>query len=168
MSEQQLRDMIAFASDFCDKKFRRDGEVRPMWHAVTSAGKHFPIAASLGDKDADIAMVRALFELEDVVRYVFMNEAWTMARLLTDAEVPKIKREGISKHPDRVEVLMLSGEDSDYGMIMMQRKIVRPPGGKPYLGPLTTLDELPYMPHGATMQSEGRMVGLLPARGVRH
>ena len=109
-------------------------------------------------------MIGALFDLADVVRYVFIDEAWTLKRMIRPDEEEKIYREGLSKHPERVEVVMIQGEDRDYGQIAAHRNIIRPAKGKPYLGPLQTLGDLPFVPHGAAVQSEGRMVGLLPVR----
>jgi hypothetical protein len=166
MSEQQLRELIAFASDFCDRMFAAKGVIYPMWHAVTSSGEQFVETTTFDDKDLSVAMIRALFDIRDVVRYVFMDEAWTLSRLIRPDEEAMIQREGLSKHPDRVEVVMLSGEDRDCGQLMVHRNIIRPPKGKPYLGPLQSLDDLPFMPAGGGVEhSEGRMVGLLPVRG---
>jgi hypothetical protein len=52
---------------------------------------------------------------------------------------------------------MFQAEDNEAGLITGHREIVRPKNGKPYLGPLQ------MMPSG--MQSEGRLVGLLPRKG---
>jgi hypothetical protein len=167
MSEKQLRELIAFTSGQCDKIFARTGVIYPMWHAITSAGESFIETPRFDDKDVAVAMIRALFDLKDVVRYVFIDEAWTLHRMIQPDEEEKIWREGLSKHPDRVEVVMIQGEDRDYGQIVAQRAIIRPAKGRAYLGPLQTLDDLPFMPAGAHVQSEGRMVGLLPVRGTR-
>jgi hypothetical protein len=167
MSEKQLREMLAFTSGQCDKIFARTGVIYPMWHAITSAGETIIERPAFGDKDFAVAMIRALFDLKDVVRYVFVDEAWTLNRMVRPDEDEKIRREGIANHPDRVEVLMIQGEDRECGQIMLHRNIIRPASGKPYLGPLQSLDDLPFIPQGAGVQSEGRLVGLLPVRGTR-
>jgi hypothetical protein len=96
------------------------------------------------------------------------DEAWTLGRMIKPEEVDAIMRDGIANHPDRVEVVQLQGEDLECGQIMGQRKIIRPESGKPYLAPLEMLNDLPSIPHGALLsQSEGRMVGVLPVRGMR-
>jgi hypothetical protein len=169
MSEKQLRDLIAFASDFCDRIFKAKGEIYPMWHAVTSDGKDIPIVSPLEDKDLSVAMIRALFDLRDVVRYVYIDEAWTLSRMVRPDEDEQVRREGISKHPDRVEIVMITGEDREYGgQLMAHRNIIRPRKGKPYLGPLQSIEDLPFIPPGGAATTEGRMVGLLPVRGARH
>jgi hypothetical protein len=169
MSERQLHELLTFASGQCDKLFAQEGVIYPMWHAITSTGDTLIETPPFENKDLAVAMIRALFDLRDVVRYVFVDEAWTLSRLLRPDEEEWVSREGISKHPDRVEVVMIQGEDRDCGQIVLHRDIIRPAKGKPYLGPLQSLDDLPYMPHGGSVaQSEGRMVGLLPVRGVRH
>jgi hypothetical protein len=167
MSEKQLRELLAFTSGQCDKIFARNGVIYPMWHAVTSTGESFIETPPFDDKDLAVAMIRALFDLKDVVRYVFVDEAWTLNRMIRPEEDENIRREGIANHPDRVEVVMIQGEDRDCGQIMLHRDVIRPAKGKPYLGPLQSLDDLSFMPQGASVQSEGRMVGLLPVRGTR-
>ena len=169
MSEKQLRDMLALASDFCELRFARNGEVEPTWHALTAAGESF-IERALPDFDGPdaLATVHALFDLRDVVRYVFMYEAWTLARLLPANEMDRISRSGLANHPERVEVVTLQGEDRACGQIVAHRRIIRPAGRKPYLGPLETMEEVMRLPRGAAIQFHGRMVGLLPVRGTRH
>jgi hypothetical protein len=168
MSEKQLRDMIAFASVQCDRIFATTGVLHPLWHAVTSSGETLIETPPFNDKDMAVAMIRALFDLKDVVRYVFVDEAWTLLKMVQPDEMKVIEREGLSKHPERVEIVMIQGEDSEYGQIVTHREIIRPAKGKAYLGPIQTLDDMPHVPPGGTVQSQGRMVGLLPVRGARH
>jgi hypothetical protein len=168
MSERELRAMLAHASAFCEKHFALKGEIAPMWHAITSDGRTViePHPVELG-KDLAAAMMRTFFDLRDVVRYVYIGEAWTLDRMIKPEEYEEIFRKGLSEHPDRVEVVQLQGEDRDYGQIIAARKIIRPKKGKPYLGPLEDINDLPHIPAGASVQSEGRMVGMLPVRGTR-
>lgn len=168
MSEQQLRELVAFASDFCERMFSAKGQIHPMWHAVTSSGEQFIETPMFADKDLAVAMMRALFDLKDVVRDVFIDEAWTVTRLLTEEEYETVQRTGLANFPGRAEIVMIQGEDRDAGQLIAHRDIIRPPKGKPYLGPLQTADDLGLIPHGARVQSGGRMVGLLPVRGARH
>ena len=168
MSERELRDLIAYASEFCDRYFADHRAVHPIWLAVTSSGEQFWEVSPLPDKDLSIAMIRALFHIRDVVRYVFVDEAWTVARMLNHGEFERAQREGLEHFPGRIEVVMVSGEDRECGQLMAQREIIRPQKGKPYLGPLTMLEDLPFMPAGAHGESAGRLIGLLPVRGTRH
>ncbi|UPK03084.1 hypothetical protein [Bradyrhizobium sp. 170] len=168
MSERELRRMLDYASDFCEHHFAKKGEIAPMWHAITSDGQKLiePHPTYLG-KDMAAATIRIFFDLRDLIRYVYIGEAWTLNRLIRPEEEEEIFRKGISEHPDRVEVVQLQGEDRDYGQIIASRDIIRPAKGKPYLGPLTMVNDLPHVPQGATITSEGRMVGMLPVRGTR-
>lgn len=167
MSESELRRMLNYASEFCEHHFTKKGEIAPMWHAITSCGEtiieQHPV--HLG-KDMAAAMIRMFFDLRDVVRYVYIGEAWTLERMIRPEEQEEIFRKGISEHPDRVEVVQLQGEDREYGQIIASRKIIRPKTGKPSLGPLQMVNDLPFIPRGAHVQSEGRMVGMLPVRGT--
>ncbi len=104
---------------------------------------------------------------KDVVRYIYIGETWTLDRMIERSEEAAILRDGLANHPERVEIVQLQGEDDECGQIMGQRRIIRPESGRPYLGPLEMVIDLPFMPYGATVQSEGRMVGVLPVRGTR-
>jgi hypothetical protein len=159
MSEPKLRDMIDFASDFCAEKFERTGEIATMWHAVKANGEQMVGAPESQNKDVEAARMRSIFEREDVVRYVFIGEAWILQTLSHD-EAEKACREGLSQHPDRIEVVMICGEDRDCGEIMAHRKIVRPADGKPpYLDPLEV--------HERSAYSKGRLVGMLSRRSTQ-
>jgi hypothetical protein len=168
MSERELRRMFDQASAFCERRFAQTGEIAPMWQAITSDGDVLiePHPTFLS-KDNAAALIRALFDLRDVVRYVYVGEAWTLNRMIKPEEQEKIFREGISEHPDRVEVVQIQGEDRECGQLIGARDIIRPEGRKPYLGPMVMVNDLPHIPRGATIQSEGRMVGMLPVRGMR-
>jgi hypothetical protein len=169
MSEKQLRQMFDRASQFCDAHFASRGEIAPMWHAVTSTDEHLIEAhpTFLG-KDLAMVMIRVFFKATDVVRYVYIGEAWTLSRLIEPGEEEAIMRDGLENHPDRIEIVQLQGEDNECGQIMGQRRIIRPESGRPCLGPLEMIGDLPSVPDGARLShSEGRMVGVLPARGTR-
>jgi hypothetical protein len=93
--------------------------------------------------------------LNNIDRYVFMDEAWIVddRRGQIGLDVEKIKREGVKNHPDRREVVMFSAENRRGERLTAKRYILRPEIGKPTLAPLE-ID--PQFDH-----SEGRMVGLL-------
>jgi len=161
--------MLAYASDFCERRFERDGAIEPMWHAVTASGESF-IERATPDFDGPeaLATIHALFDLRDVIRYVFMYEAWTLARPLPAGEMDLASRHGLAAHPERVEVVVLQGESRECGQIVAHRRIIRPTGRKPYLGEFETMEKVMHLPRGAAIQFQGRMVGLLPVRGTRH
>ena len=167
MSEQQLRALLIHASDFAETVFRKKGEVAPMWHAIRANGEQIIEAHPMWlGKDLANGLIRAQFDLLDVVRYIYIGEAWTLVRQTGLAKVPgeieQIKRTGIADHPDRVEVVMIQGEDKEAGQIIALREIIRT-GKKPKLGPL----EFTFEPGSEAGSSEGRMVGMLPARGTK-
>jgi hypothetical protein len=159
MSEAQLRAMIDLVSEAAERRFKECGYVAPVWYAITADGEQLAMTPPTPDKDFNAVLIRAAFEAADVVRYVFIDEAWTLSKPIGDLDLEKVEREGLSKHPDRVEVVLITGEDIDAGQIMGHRAIIRPKGGKPHLGPLV-MDNY--------TRSEGRMVGLLPAHGARN
>jgi hypothetical protein len=168
MSEKDLREMIELASKASELSFKQTGMVAPTWYAIAAGGDLFELPPPHPNKDLALVMVRAFFEIRDVVRYVFVDEAWTILRRVDDSELASIVDQGVAAHPDRVEVVAIMGEDRDAGLLAAHRRIMRPSGKRPYLAPLEMVVDLPHVPEGATFQSSGRMVGLLPARGTRH
>lgn len=155
----ELCALIAFAAEQAAKIFHTNGRVLPMYHAVTRDGTNVILDPPHENKDTAVILVRAFFELHDVVRYCFIDEAWVLdasARKITNAEWERIRREGLSQHPDRREMLLVSGEDHASGLVTAHRFILRPEHGKATLTPLEYFD----LPKGTS--SVGRMVGLLP------
>ena len=158
-----LRQFVERTSDTIEKVFRRIGMIRPMFHVVQRDGNEFVIPGDLSDnKDLTVAMARAAFKMCDAVRYLFVDEAWTVMVTGPDADrlLEEVVRSGASNHPQRQEIIMISAEDEAEGQLLARRTIIRPKGAKPYLGPLVIDTE--------TRQSEGRFVGLLPQRATVH
>jgi transcriptional regulator with XRE-family HTH domain len=160
-----LQEFVTGCSEAAANVFQLRGHISPMWHCVTRAGEHMITPSPSDNKDTAVALLRAAFELHDVVRYVFIDEAWQVnvtGRLGEDAEALSARGRKLGgtlqDHPERVEVLLLAGEDETAGMCTARRVIIRPPHGKAYLGPLE-IDTPGF--------SEGRMIGLLPQRGTR-
>jgi len=160
-----LLELIELASVAAEKLFRKDGEVHPLWHMVKGDGTHVVSGAPTANKNDAVAIMRVAFHLFDVVRYVFVDEAWMVSAYGSEnvAKTSEYVRShtGISEHPDRREVIIFSAEDRDGRQVIAQREIIRGKG-KPRLGPLVIIiNPLRDKPGGIT---EGRMVGLLSPR----
>jgi hypothetical protein len=166
MSEQQLRQLIEYASGFAEGVMAKDGYVASLWHCVKADGQQIVTPHPAGDKDLANAMMRAFFDLHDVVRYVYLGEAWTLLQPESEQAVNDwiAKHGSLKDHPRRKEVVQLMGEDSECGQHIWWREIIRPKNRKPYLGPLQTFQELHP---GKPLESRGRMVGMLPVRGTK-
>jgi len=136
--------LMKFASGFAEFAFNRDGIIYPLFHAE-NATEAFVISPGqfAGDhKDGVAAMLAKFFAEKNIERFVFVDEAWTLNAVrpngVDPAEMEKIRREGISAHPDRREVVMIHGQDINE-MRIISREILRPKDGKPTLGPVETL-----------------------------
>jgi len=149
----ELRTLIELAVDKASTRFRVHGKLTPTFLAVKRDGEQFEFNVS-GDKDAGMALAGAAFELHDVVRYVFFDEGWTLRTKVSNAEMERIKREGLRNHPDRCEVLMFTGEDEADAIVAFARRCV-------LRGKLAELEWLE--PDQGTWR--GRISGLLPRRG---
>lgn len=154
----ELQKLISTASESIEKIFRKQGGLAPMYHAVKRNGTALIVPAMSDDKDEGVAMIKALFVIEDVVRYVFIDEAWILGFDESGSnpkpDMARIRREGLRDHPDRREVVMFAAENLDGDFVAARRFILRPEHGKPSLSPLKPFS-------GASDGFSGRMVGLL-------
>jgi hypothetical protein len=161
MSEKQLRELINEASEFAEFTFNKDSRVSAGWLYVNGNGERAATPMPCEDKDIAAMLMRALFAILKTRCCVFVDEAWILEKTGDAAEAERLlvqfKTEGIANHPDRVEVVIFSGEDQDVGMLTGRRDIIRPRGERPHLGPLVI--ERPWR------QSQGRLVGMLPQTG---
>jgi len=154
---RELKKEIESASAWADAVFAEAGEILPMWAAVTAKDEHFIVPSTFPDKDVAASVLRDFFKEKDVVRYLFITEAWTCTT--DDQEVAKRAmawmRAGntLEDFPDRKEILAFTGEDES-GWMSAHREIIRGEG-KPTLGPLQWID---------SDMTEGRFVGMLPRR----
>jgi hypothetical protein len=151
----KLRAMLFEASEVAEVIFKRDGCIEPCWTFTTRAGNTAMLPPPPCDKDASIAIIRDVFNMLDVVGYVFMDEAWSLVSSMAEDR----RFVDIAAHPDRVEIIILMAELEWEGMLLGQRRVIRPKRGRPRLDPLV-LDASPII--------KGRMTGLLPQRGTRH
>lgn len=153
-----LKELIAFASVQAEKIFRKTGVISPMYHTIKANGDTLIVTPPMDvSKDMAVALIKALFVLENIDRYVFIDEAWILDDRKgprPDRDYDKIAREGLEHHPDRREIIMFAAKDRRGGIQTASRFILRPEHGKASLAPLV-MDDLDYA------ESEGRMVGLL-------
>ena len=131
-----LRDLIEWAANNIEKRFKNTGRVLPMWHAET-ATETLIIAATFEHKNATTAALTELFRDERVLRYLFIDEAWVVKQPdgIAPADLKRMRQHGLSDHPDRQEIVMIQGEDAN-GTTTATLPIIRPAKGKARLGPL--------------------------------
>ena len=133
-----LKSLIEFASEQAEKIFRKQGVLYPLYHAIKRNGDTVILTPEMENKDIGVAMVKAWFEIEDIDRYVFMNEAWILddrKQTLPPQDWPKIQREGLRNHPDRREVILFAAENRRNELQTATRYILRPESAKPKLSP---------------------------------
>jgi hypothetical protein len=151
-----LKSMIEFASTQAEKIFRKQGVLYPLYHAVKATGETVILTPPPGDKDMSVALIKAWLALENIDRYVYIDEAWIIDDRkgnLPPLDMERIRREGVRNHPDRREVVLFAAENRRSEMLTAARFILRPEIGKPSLAPLK-IDDM------TGIQSEGRMVNL--------
>lgn len=157
-----LRGMVEFCSDFVAMRFKVTGKVFAMWHAVRENGDHFVLPAVVKGATKDMAsrMVRAQFAHARVVRYVFVDEAWTAtiygkSAAAAEAEANAWLNEhgSLEHYPGRREIVTFFGEDAS-GALSAEREIIRKVNSRPRLGPLEVTDDI--------KEFRGRFAGMLP------
>lgn len=161
MIDPQLNDLLEHASMFVEKAFKHQGVIHPLWIAVDRSGGQVVVPppvpfTTVASKDYATMVVRAMFEVTGVTRYVFVAESWLLAGPGIDLEHDQ--QHGISRHPDRQEVINMMAESETAGLVMAWRHIIRPAKGKAKLGPLVIEQRV-----GMTI--EGRLASMLPQKG---
>ena len=133
--------------------FAAQGEVLPMFIGQTEDGTKIPVCTPFSndaEKDAVADVVRALFAKHNVVRYVMLSEAWSLA-LKPDDDLPD---ESIKHIPGRKEVIHVMGEDVTWACEMAVCNIVRE-------GKTATLTEWKFSRQSGRETLSGRFSGLL-------
>lgn len=147
-----LREFIESISVNAETIFKESGQMLPMYHAINGEGEAFVFPAPPFPKAEAVPIVRTILKVIEATRVAFISEAWMLDARVGSVDVDKVMREGIEDNPDRIEVIMISVEDNNEGLLMAMRRIIRD-------GDKATLGDLDFMP---ATNAEGRMVGLLP------
>lgn len=155
-----LRRMIEKVSGATEPVFNAAGKLYRTYHCFADDGSHFAERAPwLGSKDASTEAVRRMMAEKNVVAYVCVDEGYVLAtKGVTPQEKAELMEKGTAARPhERVEVALFVAEDHA-GFTIGMRAIIRPPRGKPTLGPLRFPDE------GLDGRYVGLMTNVLPKR----
>jgi hypothetical protein len=161
--DAELKALLDDASVFVEKQFHDVGRIAAMWIAADQGGNQVVVPTpvpftSSGAKDFATMVVRTMFELTGVTRYVFVCESWILLAEDGPVDIEAVQRDGIADHPGRREVINMTAESEVGGLVLAWRPIIRPTKGKARLGPLVVEQR-----DGLTV--EGRMSSMLPRRG---
>lgn len=153
---ESLREFIEDASAGVERIFEATGRILPFYHFVSPRVGEVAVPAPPCDsKDEAVAVMRAVLAEAKATRVLFVDEAWTVVRQGTRADLDQLQNEAPPRlQPDRNEVVVFQAEDAVEGELTAYRDIVREDGKRPRLGPLVI--------KGRAVYSTGRMVGLLP------
>jgi hypothetical protein len=145
-----LREFLTAAATSISRAFEQFGRVHPTYFMIAEDGRPAMFLAPPGDWDTSVSIARLQLKTAGATRVVFADVGW-QALCRGKEEIAR----GAWNHPNRVEVLIFQGEDSQEGELTGRRVITRV-GNNVSLGPL----EIERF-----ARSEGRMIGLLPSRG---
>lgn len=151
MGAIELHAMINTAAKWATDRIHAGHEIGPIWHAVTANGNDMIIPSPHEDKDITTILVRAIFELQHVVRCVFIDEAW-IAKGDKELDDHVHEHGRISNYADRQDVVFFTGEDNA-AHISAYCVITTGVNGKRHVGPLELMQ---------FTTAEGRLVGMLP------
>lgn len=131
-----LEDLMVFASEQMAVRFKHVGRIYPMWHAESATDSFIISTDANQDKDLVTEAIAAFFRERNVIRFIFIDEAWIVDRKPEDLQKLMLAG-GVSAQPDRREIVMIHGEDATTAKVRV-RDIIRPKKGKARLGPLQT------------------------------
>ena len=154
-----LEELIRHGAEFAADCFKQTGHLEPMWICETHSGDLMIVGGDMpshigNDRNKLAAMLKAAFRAHGVVRYVFMTEAWALdCEGQSREDLPASIRAGasIESHPDRREVISLTGEEKGRHL-MGTMYILRPERGPAKLTKFELFDG---------DKIEGRFSGLL-------
>jgi hypothetical protein len=164
--QDQTKALMEMALKTASKHFNGVDPVLPVFLVEGKDGTVLPIGTPFNtdhEKMMVAMFVRAKCAELEAQRYVFVCEAWT---LLKPPEIPDSVKLGgsIASHPDRVEVITVTGHDYE-GFALAYRRILRPERGKAKLAPV----EWPAPTgSGEFDKSAGRFSNLLPPKNDPH
>ena len=153
MSET-LEEWIKQISEIVGQIFAAKGRVAPIFHIIINDAA-FLMPVEMSDKEATFAVARAVIQQSGASRYLFISEAWmhTAPSDISKAELRRMQRDGLERHPDRREVVNYQAEDRDGGGASAHQFILRPEVCRPTLSPLHFNEMTPG-------QSRGRMANM--------
>jgi hypothetical protein len=154
MTETKLHVMVEeVGTTLVEKLFAEHGRIAAVYVIITGDNIVVVPAPPL-PKDIGLQLIRQVMKAMKPDAYVYIDEAWVLSGTGPREDFPR----DISEHPDRKEVVHVFGEDYETGALMARRSITRPENAPAQLGPLEFVSQ-------DYVRMEGRMVGLLPARG---
>ncbi len=154
-----LEELAATAAAIAKQNIAVEGETFPTWYIVCGDGQLIVQRTAwrdYADKMRWLSVLRFGMEAMNAQRYVLVSESW-MVSVATEDEARYRAGRGLSKDPDRTEVLSIIGEDTNNQFINAFIPIIRHGDGEP-----ATFGE---MDRGDSL-NESRFLGLLPRRGT--
>ena len=124
------------------ERFAEDGELPfPSWLIERKDGRRLLLATPMGrgESDSVAAAVRKAIKEFGGVRYAYAVETWFLAPM-SDKELAELKVRP-SESPDRLEGILISGEDISGEQKSVMYEIKRFLGAKPTLGKAQHSDE---------------------------
>jgi hypothetical protein len=161
-----LRTLVERASFRIEAIFAVTQVILPMWHLYCRNGEEVVLAtpdpADQSEKRSILETMRKLFEDRDVVRYVYVVEAWSINMTDESSTQHWVDEYGnLENFPGRQEEVHFVADDETESQIIASRPILRK-GNDAYLGPLLFAN--PQQAGG----DDRMMRGLLPRKGRLH
>jgi hypothetical protein len=153
---QRSIDLIASRA----REFLSEGKELQAFAFLGKFGKgFFPFPMEMSNKDIAVKLVTALCKDVEADYIIMISEAWALSGTCPNEELERLAktRESIAKHPDRMDIVMVTLE-TQQGTWMCQSQI-KSLGGKK-----RGFDDLQFIKFD---RMEGRFASFLP-RGTQH
>jgi len=128
--------LIDRAYKHAQKKLHREGEVLPTWFVIDPDGVEIIKVTRWGEIDDRLAHTYAMgVVMREIkaLRFILIAECWLGK---PTGHIKDMMKESIADQPDREEVVIVIGEDTDGQRCTGWAQIQRNEGGRPRLGEL--------------------------------
>lgn len=130
MNIEKMQSIAIIAAKYLSIKFQDVPQVQS--HFIILFGNNMIIYSQSFSNEEEKMMFRntacLIMKAFNATGYIILNEAWSlpesMLNSLTLNEVKAIQRAGLENHPDRIELLAITGEN-DTHLLMTHHKILR-------------------------------------------
>ena len=147
-----LEAMLRRVSRIVEGMFAKSGGIDMTWLVQNADGAQRMLVTPVPRPEHKSALLEELREMlrrDGVTRYARATECWTGQKDDREDSRRWLTAHGsLAAYPKRREMVLFDADDGVAEYLMASREILRPEGGKPYLGKLSEIERLSKPPSG--------------------